>query len=164
MSTVTAEYRSGYSGREAADVAQITYRQLDYWARTDLIRPSLADAKGSGSRRRYSASDIAMLCFIRQMLDSGIRLDTVRTAIETLGDDGLRDGTIVLVRGSLVFVFDPSVGVDAMVRQFRDGPCHVFPIKFPDLTRGECSNRLEHGHQWPHPKRTNCKGWEPCDG
>jgi DNA-binding transcriptional MerR regulator len=45
----------GYSGKQAAEVVGISYRQLDYWARTDLIRPSLADAHGSGSRRRYSS-------------------------------------------------------------------------------------------------------------
>ena len=44
----------GYSGKSTAEIVGITYRQLDYWARTDLIRPSLADAAGSGSRRRYS--------------------------------------------------------------------------------------------------------------
>ena len=43
----------GFSGREAADIVGITYRQLDYWARTDLIRPSVADAKGSGTQRLY---------------------------------------------------------------------------------------------------------------
>jgi DNA-binding transcriptional MerR regulator len=43
---------TGYSGRKAAEIVGITYRQLDYWARTDLVRPSLADAKGSGSRPR----------------------------------------------------------------------------------------------------------------
>ena len=61
----------GYSGREAADIVGITYRQLDYWARTDLIRPSLADAKGSGSRRRYSYRDLVELKMIKTLLDSG---------------------------------------------------------------------------------------------
>ena len=42
---------TGYSGARAAEIVGITYRQLDYWARTDLIRPSIADASGSGSRR-----------------------------------------------------------------------------------------------------------------
>ena len=61
----------GYSGREAADIVGITCRQLDYWARTDLIRPSLADAKGSGSRRRYSYRDLVELRMIKTLLDSG---------------------------------------------------------------------------------------------
>ena len=55
----------GYSGKRAAEVVGITYRQLDYWARTDLVRPSLADAKGSGSRRRYSYRDLLELKVIK---------------------------------------------------------------------------------------------------
>ena len=61
----------GFSGREAAAIVGITYRQLDYWARTDLIRPSLADAKGSGSRRRYSYKDLVELKMIKALLDAG---------------------------------------------------------------------------------------------
>jgi DNA-binding transcriptional MerR regulator len=68
----------GFSGREAADIVGITYRQLDYWARTDLIRPSLADARGSGSRRRYSYRDLIELKMIKTLLDAGQRLDRVR--------------------------------------------------------------------------------------
>ena len=55
----------GYSGRRTAEIVGITYRQLDYWARTDLIRPSLADAPGSGSRRRYSYRDLLELKVIK---------------------------------------------------------------------------------------------------
>ena len=52
---------SGFSGKRTAELVGITYRQLDYWARTDLIRPSLADAQGSGSRRAYSYQDLLEL-------------------------------------------------------------------------------------------------------
>ena len=55
----------GYSGARAAEIVGITYRQLDYWARTDLVRPSLVDAKGSGSRRRYSYRDLLELKVIK---------------------------------------------------------------------------------------------------
>ena len=68
----------GYSGRQAATVVGISYRQLDYWARTDLIRPSLLDAAGSGSRRRYSYQDLLELRVIKSLLDAGIRLESVR--------------------------------------------------------------------------------------
>lgn len=68
----------GYSGRKAADVVGISYRQLDYWARTDLIRPSLLDASGSGSRRRYSYQDLLELRVIKSLLDAGIKLESVR--------------------------------------------------------------------------------------
>src|SRR3546814_11313776 len=76
----------GFSGREAADIVGITYRQLDYWARTDLIRPSLADAKGSGSRRRYSYRDLIELKLIKTLLDAGQRLERIRKAFDYLSD------------------------------------------------------------------------------
>src|SRR3954467_10368898 len=95
----------GFSGREAADIVGITYRQLDYWARTDLIRPSLADARGSGSRRRYSYHDLTdrrgwafgTLCpppapielrMIKTLIDAGQKLERVRAAFEYLRDLG----------------------------------------------------------------------------
>jgi DNA-binding transcriptional MerR regulator len=76
----------GFSGRRAAEIVGITYRQLDYWARTDLIRPSLADATGSGSRRRYSYRDLLELKVVKNLLDAGIKLESVRDAFAYLRD------------------------------------------------------------------------------
>src|SRR6478735_10847323 len=67
-----------FSGKRAAEIVGISYRQLDYWARTDLVRPSITDASGSGSRRRYSYQDLLELRMIKNLLDAGIRLETVR--------------------------------------------------------------------------------------
>ncbi len=75
-----------YSGKRAAEIVGITYRQLDYWARTDLIRPSLADAAGSGSRRRYSYQDLLELKVIKTLLDAGLRLESVREVFSYLRD------------------------------------------------------------------------------
>lgn len=74
----------GFSGTRTAKVVGITYRQLDYWARTDLIRPSINDAAGSGSRRRYSYNDLLELKAIKKLLDSGIKLEQVRKVFENL--------------------------------------------------------------------------------
>jgi DNA-binding transcriptional MerR regulator len=74
----------GYSGTQTASVVGISYRQLDYWARTDLIRPSLSDASGSGSRRRYSYTDLLELKTIKKLLDAGIKLEQVRKVFEYL--------------------------------------------------------------------------------
>ena len=74
----------GYRGPQVCSIVGITYRQLDYWARTDLIRPSLADAKGSGSQRRYSYQDLVELKVIKSLLDAGVSLKQARTAIEYL--------------------------------------------------------------------------------
>ena len=68
----------GFSGRQTADVVGISYRQLDYWARTDLIRPSLTDASGSGSRRRYSYQNLLELRVVKTLIDAGIKLESVR--------------------------------------------------------------------------------------
>jgi DNA-binding transcriptional MerR regulator len=82
----TAGSTDGWSGRTTAEIVGITYRQLDYWARTDLIRPSLADARGSGSRRRYSYRDLLELKVIKNLLDAGIKLESVRTIFNYLRD------------------------------------------------------------------------------
>ncbi|MEZ5407400.1 MAG: MerR family transcriptional regulator [Acidimicrobiales bacterium] len=80
-----------FSGRRAAEIVGITYRQLDYWARTDLVRPSVTDAAGSGSRRQYSYQDLLRLKVIKTLLDAGIRLESVREVFaymqDQLGED-----------------------------------------------------------------------------
>ncbi|HUQ38624.1 MAG TPA: MerR family transcriptional regulator [Acidimicrobiales bacterium] len=65
----------------------ITYRQLDYWARTDLLRPSITEAKGSGTQRRYSYRDLLELKVIKQLLDAGVSLQSARRALQCLRDD-----------------------------------------------------------------------------
>ena len=85
----------GFSGKQAAEVVGITYRQLDYWARTDLVRPSLADAQGSGSRRSYSYRDLLELKAIKNLLDAGIKLESVRDAFGYLRDHLGEDVTTV---------------------------------------------------------------------
>src|ERR1700679_4314949 len=80
----------GYRGPQVCAIVGITYRQLDYWARTDLLRPSITEARGSGSQRRYSYGDLLHLKVIKRLLTSGISLQQARRAIETLratGDD-----------------------------------------------------------------------------
>jgi len=77
----------GYSGKSAAEIVGITYRQLDYWARTDLIRPSVTDASGSGSRRKYSYRNLLELKVVKNLLDSGIRLEQVREVFTYLKDE-----------------------------------------------------------------------------
>ena len=75
MATKAPTTEEGYPGKRAAEIAGITYRQLDYWARTDLVMPSLARATGSGSRRLYSYRDLLELRAVKSLLDAGIRLD-----------------------------------------------------------------------------------------
>src|SRR5579875_158161 len=78
----------GFHGPQVCNIIGITYRQLDYWARTDLLRPSISDAKGSGSQRIYSYTDIVQLKVIKQLLDNGISLRSTRRALECLRATG----------------------------------------------------------------------------
>ncbi|MDA8271489.1 MAG: MerR family transcriptional regulator [Actinomycetota bacterium] len=74
----------GFRGQQACKLAGITYRQLDYWARTGLVRPSVADAHGSGTQRSYSYRDILELKVIKHLLSGGISLQAARKAVEYL--------------------------------------------------------------------------------
>jgi DNA-binding transcriptional MerR regulator len=86
---------AGFSGKKTAEIVGISYRQLDYWARTDLIRPSLADASGSGSRRRYSYRDLLELKLVKSLLDAGIRLEQVREVFAYVRENLDEDVTTV---------------------------------------------------------------------
>jgi DNA-binding transcriptional MerR regulator len=77
----------GFRGPQVCKIVGITYRQLDYWARTDLIRPSIADARGSGTQRRYSYRDLVELKVIKGLLDAGVSLQSARRAIQYLRDN-----------------------------------------------------------------------------
>ena len=74
----------GYRGPQVCQIVGITYRQLDYWARTDLVRPSLAEARGSGTKRAYSYRDLVVLKVIKDLLDAGLSLQAIRQAIDYL--------------------------------------------------------------------------------
>ena len=91
----------GYRGPQVCSIVGITYRQLDYWARTDLIRPSIADARGSGTQRQYSYRDLVELKVIKSLLDAGVSLQKARRAIEYLRNNLSTDiASVSLVLGS----------------------------------------------------------------
>lgn len=81
----------GYRVPIACQVAGITYRQLDYWARTNLVNPSIRTARGSGSQRLYSFKDVLVLKIVKRLLDTGISLQNIRLAVEGLRDRGVND-------------------------------------------------------------------------
>jgi len=120
----------GFSGREAADIVGITYRQLDYWARTDLIRPSLADAKGSGSRRRYSYKDLVELKMIKTLLDAGQKLERVRAAFEYLRDlgDDLSAAQLVIAGDSVVLVREGENLIDVVNKYQGQGVLNLLAL------------------------------------
>ena len=93
-----------FSGTQATEIVGISYRQLDYWARTDLVRPSVADARGSGSRRHYSYRNLLELRMVKSLLDAGIRLESVREVFRYLRENVDADITSahLVINGSSV--------------------------------------------------------------
>jgi len=81
----------GYRGPTACAAAGITYRQLDYWARTELVVPTVRSAAGSGSQRLYSFKDILVLKVVKRLLDAGVSLQNIRRAVDTLRARGVDD-------------------------------------------------------------------------
>jgi DNA-binding transcriptional MerR regulator len=89
--TLGSDASVGYRGPTACSAAGITYRQLDYWARTELVAPSVRSAAGSGSQRLYSFKDILVLKVVKRLLDTGISLQNIRVAVEHLRERGVDD-------------------------------------------------------------------------
>ena len=108
----------GYRVPEVCRIVGITYRQLDYWARTGLVTPSIKDAEGSGTQREYSFQDLAQLRIIKKLLDTGVGLQQVRKAMGTLRD--LKEpplGTTLVSDGSRIYsVESPEAVVDLLAK------------------------------------------------
>jgi DNA-binding transcriptional MerR regulator len=119
---------AGFSGTRAAKIVGITYRQLDYWARTDLLRPSLAEATGSGSRRRYSYRDLLELRVIKTLLDAGIRLESVREVFTYLRRHVTSDiaSAHIVISGTQVVLCDGDELVDVV--RHGQGVLNVLPL------------------------------------
>jgi DNA-binding transcriptional MerR regulator len=96
----------GYRGPTACSAAGITYRQLDYWARTGLVEPSVRPAHGSGSQRLYSFRDILVLKVVKRLLDTGISLQQIRAAVQHLRDHGTDDLAEVTLMSDGVSVYE----------------------------------------------------------
>ena len=95
----------GYRGVTACHAVGISYRQLDYWARTSLVVPSVRDASGSGTQRLYSFRDLVVLKVVKRLLDAGVSLQNIRKAIETLRSRGVGDlaGITLISDGTTVY-------------------------------------------------------------
>ena len=121
--------QDGYTGRRTAEIVGISYRQLDYWARTDLIRPSLVDAAGSGSRRQYSYRDLLELKVVKSLLDAGIKLEQVRHVFnylrEQLGED-VATANIVISGTKSVLVRSGEELIDVL--RAGQGVLNVLPL------------------------------------
>ena len=97
---------TGYRGPMACSAAGITYRQLDYWARTGLVEPSVRAAHGSGTQRLYGFRDILVLKVVKRLLDTGISLQQIRAAVQHLRDHGTEDLAQVTLMSDGVSVYE----------------------------------------------------------
>ena len=123
----------GFRGPVACSAAGITYRQLDYWARTGLVVPEVRGATGSGTQRLYSFRDILILKVIKRLIDAGISLQQIRTAIEHLRARGVEDITQVTLMSDGVSVFE-CTSDDEVIDLLRGGQ-GVFGIALGSVWR-----------------------------
>ena len=110
----------GYRGPTACAAAGITYRQLDYWARTGLVEPSVRAAHGSGSQRLYGFRDILVLKVVKRLLDTGISLQQIRAAVQHLRDRGTEDLAQVTLMSDGVSVYE-CTSADEVVDLLQGG-------------------------------------------
>ena len=131
----------GYRGPTACSAAGITYRQLDYWARTELVVPTVRSASGSGSQRLYSFKDILVLKVVKRLLDAGVSLPNIRIAVEALRKRGVDDlaQLTLLSDGTTVYECTSSEEVVDLLR----GGQGVFGIAVSGALR-ELRGSLEH--------------------
>ena len=144
------EQNDGFRAPQVCSLVGITYRQLDYWARTGLIQPSIQSAQGSGTQRRYSFTDIVQLKVVKRLLDAGMSLKKIRSAMDILGEQLasnnplndvtlLSDGATIFAAHSadeVVDVFQKGQGVFGIavgpVQQELEGEIHrLFPGEEP---------------------------------
>lgn len=110
----------GFRGPVACRAADITYRQLDYWARTGLVVPEIRSAGGSGTQRLYSFRDLLILKVIKRLIDAGISLQQIRTAIDHLRARGVEDLTQVTLMSDGISVYE-CTSDDQVVDLLRGG-------------------------------------------
>lgn len=117
---MSIEEHAGFRGPVASNAAGITYRQLDYWARTGLVEPSVRSAGGSGTQRLYGFRDILLLKVVKRLLDTGVSLQNIRAAIEHLRASGMSDLTNLTLMSDGVSVY-ACTSADEVIDLVRGG-------------------------------------------
>ena len=118
-----------FSGKKATEIVGISYRQLDYWTRTELISPSIQKGKGSGSRRRYSYKDLLELRVIKNLIDGGIKVEKIRKIFEYLKENLDQDVTkvnLVISGNKTVLVKSGDELIDIL--QKGQGVLNILPL------------------------------------
>lgn len=115
-----ADDRLGYRGPSACAAAGITYRQLDYWARTGLVQPSVRPAHGSGTQRLYSFRDVLILKIVKRLLDAGVSLQSIRTAVRALRSADMAELSELTLMSDGASVYH-CASPDELVELLQDG-------------------------------------------
>ncbi len=142
---MTDSVTTGFSGPMVCRLTGVTYRQLDYWARTELVTPSITPAQGSGSKRKYSYSDVLEVKVIKSLLNSGVALSRARQAVvclrNSLGAD-LASSSLVLSDAGSVLARDDDDLVDLL--RGGQGVFNIVPLAnvVAELTTTIRQNRL----------------------
>ncbi len=146
----------GYRGPTACSAAGITYRQLDYWARTGLVEATVRTAGGSGTQRLYSFRDVLLLKVIKRLLDAGVSLQQIRTAVHHLRERGTDDLTQVTLMSDGASVYECRSADEVL--DLLQGGQGVFGIAIGGVWReieGSLSDlpseRAERGADAAHP-------------
>jgi DNA-binding transcriptional MerR regulator len=159
MAEKAAPNVGGFRGPQVCALVGISYRQLDYWARTGLLRPSVAEARGSGTKREYSYRDLVELKVIKQLLDAGVSLQSARRAVDCLREDlgaDLASANLVLTQTGSVLARSNGEVVDLLA-----GGQGVFNIVPMSGVVGELETdivRVERGEPTSHDRRTETVG------
>lgn len=150
---------AGYRGPQVCAIVGISYRQLDYWARTNLLRPSITDASGSGSQRKYSYKDLVELKVIKSLLDAKVSLQSARTAVEYLRDhlgEDIATANLVLCGESPLLLREDGEIIDLIrggqgvlnivplspvVTELNAAILHLFPLESIPVIGAETSVR-----------------------
>jgi DNA-binding transcriptional MerR regulator len=143
------EAGTGFKGAVAARAAGISYRQLDYWARTGLVEPTVRGAAGSGSSRLYGFRDILVLKLVKRLLDTGISLQQIRTAVNQLRESGVSDlaQTTLMSDGASVYLCTSNDEVIDLVNRGQG----VFGIAVGKVLREVESSLVEFDSQAVDP-------------
>ena len=115
------ELEIGYRGATACSAAGITYRQLDYWARTGLVEPGIRTASGSGTQRLYGFRDILVLKIVKRLLDAGVSLQNIRTAVDHLRSRGVTDLERITLMSDGASIYECS-SPDEIIDLLQGGP------------------------------------------
>jgi DNA-binding transcriptional MerR regulator len=115
MRTARELFRAG----DVVEIVKISRRQLQYWAQTDLVRPSVMTPGGHG---RYTFEDLVAVKAAKRLIDAGISVQRIRKSIHALTrllptvEKPLSE-LVLVATGDVVLAFKDGTAFDALSGQ-----------------------------------------------